>query len=165
VPLARARPRKHLRSELVPAARHSDLRRQPGSGARSAVVAGTKRAAPAVCRPIAARPATSTTREKKKTRYSRGLSERGATGLEPATSGVTGRSWCLRAGRNGRGGNARGLPARAGLFDRRLAGIGGCQRELPATSVRDPCRMRRCLRLRQRRGSRRLLPSACLRSS
>jgi hypothetical protein len=23
----------------------------------------------------------------------------GATGLEPATSGVTGRSWCLRAGR------------------------------------------------------------------
>ena len=43
------------------------------------------------------------------------LRETGATGLEPATSGVTGRSWCLRAERelagiSGMGRTFRQLP-------------------------------------------------------
>jgi hypothetical protein len=53
----------------------------------------------------------------------------GATGLEPATSGVT-----AGLGASGLGRSGRGLPARAGLFAGWLAGIAGRSRELSATS-------------------------------
>ena len=56
----------------------------------------------------------------------------GATGLEPATSGVTGRSWRFRA--------ERGFPAKAGLSTlawRGFAGAGGNFRRPRAGSVRD----------------------------
>ena len=53
----------------------------------------------------------------------------GATGLEPATSGVTGRSSAA-----GLFGTRRGFAARAGLFAHCLAGIAGCRRQRPATS-------------------------------
>jgi hypothetical protein len=53
----------------------------------------------------------------------------GATGLEPETSGVTGRSWP-----SGLSGDRRGFPARAGSFDAGVAGIAGNWRRLPAAS-------------------------------
>jgi hypothetical protein len=54
----------------------------------------------------------------------------GATGLEPATSGVTGRSCRFRAERR-----SAGIPARSRAFSTvALRGIGGCRRELPACS-------------------------------
>jgi hypothetical protein len=53
----------------------------------------------------------------------------GATGLEPATSGVTGRSWRFRAERG-----SAGVPVVSGPFGRAVAGIRGYLRELPAAS-------------------------------
>ena len=53
----------------------------------------------------------------------------GATGLEPATSGVTGRSWYSRAGRG-----QAGIPAVSRSSMHRLAGIRGRRRELAAAS-------------------------------
>jgi hypothetical protein len=53
----------------------------------------------------------------------------GATGLEPATSGVTGRSWRFPAERG-----SAGIPAVSGPFGRAVAGIRGCLRELSAAS-------------------------------
>jgi hypothetical protein len=56
--------------------------------------------------------------------------EAGATGLEPATSGVTGRSWRLRA-KAGIGGDFRREQGLSTLALRGFAGMGG---EVPATS-------------------------------
>jgi hypothetical protein len=53
----------------------------------------------------------------------------GATGLEPATSGVTGRSWRFRAERG-----QAGTPAVSRVFRPRLCGDSRCARELPAGS-------------------------------
>jgi hypothetical protein len=53
----------------------------------------------------------------------------GATGLEPATSGVTGRSWCFRPERG-----SAGIPGASKLSNPDAAGICGCRRELPAAS-------------------------------
>ena len=53
----------------------------------------------------------------------------GATGLEPATSGVTGRSWRFRAERG-----QAGIPGHSRDFRPDVAGIGGCRRELPGAS-------------------------------
>ena len=52
----------------------------------------------------------------------------GATGLEPATSGVTGRSWRFRAEREW-----AGISGMSRLFTTWLAGITGRLRELPPT--------------------------------
>jgi hypothetical protein len=68
----------------------------------------------------------------------------GATGLEPATSGVTGRSWRFRPEWG-----LAGVPARAGLFDRAVAGIAGYGRGFPATSRGMPAGCARCLNCRQ----------------
>jgi hypothetical protein len=60
----------------------------------------------------------------------------GATGLEPATSGVTGRSWWFRDGRE-----FAGITAESRAFwpwlSRELPGSGGSFRRAPAESVRD----------------------------
>ena len=53
----------------------------------------------------------------------------GATGLEPANSGVTGRSWRLRPGRG-----LAGISGKSRTFRLSVAGIRGDWRELPAGS-------------------------------
>jgi hypothetical protein len=53
----------------------------------------------------------------------------GATGLEPATSGVTGRSWRYRAERG-----SAGIPAVSRTSTPCVAGIRGYRQDLPATS-------------------------------
>jgi hypothetical protein len=59
-----------------------------------------------------------------------------ATGLEPATSGVTGRSWRLRA-KAGIGGDLRREQGLSTLALRGFAGMGGRFRRPPAGNVRD----------------------------
>ena len=60
----------------------------------------------------------------------------GATGLEPATSGVTGRSWRLRA-KARIGGDLRREQSLTTLALRGFAGMGGRFRRPPAGNVRD----------------------------
>jgi hypothetical protein len=78
----------------------------------------------------------------------------GATGLEPATSGVTGRSWCFRAERDWAGisGMSRTFRRLSCGVTRRLAGDS-------ANLPRDMCGMERCLRWR-RAGCLRYAPHA-----
>jgi Alcohol dehydrogenase GroES-like domain len=59
----------------------------------------------------------------------------GATGLEPATSGGTGRSWCLRGSR-GVGGDLRREQGLTSVFVQGLPGIGGSFRRPSAGCAR-----------------------------
>jgi hypothetical protein len=58
-----------------------------------------------------------------------GMMRDGSDGLEPATSGVTVRSWRFRAERE-----SAGIPGNSGILDLAVAGIGGSRRELPGAS-------------------------------
>ena len=76
----------------------------------------------------------------------------GATGLEPATSGVTGRSWCFRAERG-----SAGIPCKSSAFRPRHC---GGWRLLPGASgvlLRDERGMRRCLNRKRTRSAHRML--------
>ena len=81
------------------------------------------------CCPFAARKRHARVCPDNKTCYLQALRETGATGLKPATSGVTGRSWRFRAERG-----SAGIPPKSGTSDPAVAGIGGEGRELAATS-------------------------------